>query len=270
MMDYYDQIEEYLNNALSEVEKIAFEEAMRKDEQLRAAVESHGAAMDVVGSILEGEVRGIIDNEELKIGDKDLMVDDEGDGKRANGKLEAEGGKLSGVEVEEGVRKGANVRRMIWIRWVAAAVVVLLLGWWGMDRFNNKMDIEDEIFAKFYTPLPTLGTKSNGKLRSKLDSALYYYDIRDFDRSRELFETFIPEDTNDTIAIHLTHLYFLDRNYTESKKMLNIVSDSSSLTTGKKELQLYLALIEKNDFKVNSIFNTMSESEQKRLMSLLK
>jgi len=112
-MDYYDQIGDYINNALSEEERKAFELEMERDEQLKVAVENHGAAMDVVGSIFESEVRSVIEDESLKIGNEGVKVEEKDNG------------------------KGAKVKRMNWMRWAAAASVVFVLGWWGMNQLSD-------------------------------------------------------------------------------------------------------------------------------------
>ena len=87
-MDYYDLIEEYLKNNLSESDKVAFEQEMAADDQLRLAVENHDVAMEVVGSIFEGEIREVINNEQQAINNEQLIINNESEGTQIeSGKL---------------------------------------------------------------------------------------------------------------------------------------------------------------------------------------
>ncbi|MEM9547354.1 MAG: hypothetical protein AAGA77_15350 [Bacteroidota bacterium] len=159
-MDYYDRIEEYLKNTLSEAEKFAFEKVMEQDADLKSAVENHEAAMDVVGSILEGEIRNVIENEQL-------VIDNEGSGIE-NGKLKIENGAAIGKVENEG--KEAKIKRLTWMRRAGVAILLLMLGWWGMFLFGTTdTKLAKTIYADNFEPAPVDISKKGIKMEKKLD-----------------------------------------------------------------------------------------------------
>lgn len=153
-MDYYDRIEAYLNKTLSEDENNAFEKAMENDPELRAAVENHDVAMDVVSAIIEGELREIIDIEEKAI---------------ENGKLRIENVENNEVGKE---KRAGRMRRLDWMRWAGAAVVVLVVGWWGLgENANDKLLSEtDKIHHKNARPGSLRGGNDTGDVKDSITS----------------------------------------------------------------------------------------------------
>jgi len=114
-MDYYDQIEDYLNGRLAPTERSAFEAEMEEDDSLRQAAADHEVAMDVVGSILEGEVRKVIAEEGQHV-------------------------KVAGLNPKEDndkTKRTGRVKRMHWMGWASVAAVVFVLGWWGVREINQ-------------------------------------------------------------------------------------------------------------------------------------
>jgi hypothetical protein len=161
-MDYFEQIEAYIDNSLSSSERLVFEEAMSRDEKLKQAVEDHSIAMDVVGSILEDEVRKVIEDE-LLINNEQLIIDNVGE-ETESGKLKVEnGGKDEGEKEGESEKSGGvvlpiggeskegkgAVKRMNWMRWASAAAVVFVLGWWGMDMLTGVDD--SQLYSEIYS-----------------------------------------------------------------------------------------------------------------------
>ena len=109
-MDYFEQIEAYKLNTLSEPDRLAFEQAMEADPTLAQAVADYHVAMDVVGSILEGEIRTIIENEALK--SENLEGAREEEGQKGIDDL--------GDQEEKMGAKDTKVRRMNWVRWAVS------------------------------------------------------------------------------------------------------------------------------------------------------
>jgi len=219
-MDYYDQIEEYLNNALSEGDKIAFEIALTNDAKLKQAVDDHGVAMDVVGSILEGEVRKVIGEEEI-INNEQLIIDNGGEENESgneNGKLKIENGNLSNEE-QKG-KKGAKVRKMKWMRWGAAAVVVFVLGWWGMDvrqsiEYSKRHEIVMVTYSK--TKPSNSGSRGGEETKDLAESAIKAFDLNDRVEAKKLFLQLEEIQESENLAKrYLGHIYFIRSKYKKS------------------------------------------------------
>lgn len=204
-MDYFERIEEYLNNTLSENDKQAFEEEMGKDAKLKQAVEDHEAAMDVVGSILEGEVRKVIGEEELKIGDGAVEVEDDVEDK---GKMET--GK-------KGIENVAKVKRMNWMRWAAAASLVFVLGWWGMNQFSENNN--SQLYASMYSD-PTWPLE-RGQDSSDLNASIVKY----FNTSKEEAKTELKSYSTPEARYWLSEVYFKEMKFDSTLLYLPKVSN---------------------------------------------
>ena len=217
-MDYFEQIDEYLNNALSESEKIAFENEMDRDEKLKEAVENHGAAMDVVGSILENEVRKVIDNEELIISNEYLVID--------NGEAEIESGKLE-VENEKGNRI-AKMKRLTWMRWAGAASVVFVLGWWGMGLNSRRGQLMRFTLVDSQTRRPDVENyRGSGSVANVYEDAIRLFNLNRFKEAKsKFFELEADGNYTDLARFCLGYIYFVEGEFHSSIKYFELARNA--------------------------------------------
>ena len=157
MIDYYDHIDDYVNELLQGEELLAFEAAMAEDKELVDAVGNHDVAMGVIGSLIENEVRGVIGEVE-------------GEEQKSNFAQES--------DVHDG--KKGKVRWMRIMRNVAAACVVGVLGYWGLGEYQYNQ-LELEIFAQI--PFLQVPTSKGGDQENTLDSIYYYYSTDQYERA---------------------------------------------------------------------------------------
>jgi len=235
-MDYFDRIEEYLNNALSESDKIAFEEAMEEDLKLKQAVEDHGVAMDVVGSILEGEVRKVIDNEQLTI-DNSL---------EERGKLDI---------AKEGTGNETKVKQMNWMRWVAAASVVFVLGWWGMN-YNVRME-QDNRYAMVskYVKRPTIDAfRGSDSVTNLYEEAIQFFNLNKYERAKPMFLELERDEQYENVArFCLGYICFREKEYKESVSYFKLSSEANFRIQESNQMLIHNYLVLKNDVAIEGL-----------------
>lgn len=74
------------------------------------------------------------------------------------------------------------------------------------------------------------GTRSIVEAQTKLDSAILLFDLRRMEQSKELFESILKEDSSSEISNrYLSHIYFHERNYTQSYYFIEQVIDKDSI-----------------------------------------
>ncbi|MFT4534014.1 MAG: hypothetical protein ACJA1A_003537 [Saprospiraceae bacterium] len=192
MIDYYDHIDDYVNGLLTGAELDAFEAAMVEDSGLADAVANHDVAMEVIGSLMEDEVRGVI------------------------GEVERESTSSLAQDVDsQDVQKG-KIRWMKVIRIVAAACVVGVLGYWGISNLTNEEQVLfaevnsepawpsqrgdeanslSDIFGQYFS-----GKKNKAKIELKLskmeDAPLWLSEIYLQEEKFDSVLIFLPTDTN--------------------------------------------------------------------------
>lgn len=60
MIDFYEHIEDYINDTLSEADLAAFKKQLDQDDELVRAVENFGVVDEALGLLVEEDIRGVI------------------------------------------------------------------------------------------------------------------------------------------------------------------------------------------------------------------
>jgi len=129
MQDPYLHIEEYIAGNLSVEDSVTFESAMASDKRLRQAVEDFNLVGLIGEALLEEEIAGIV-GEEMDRNDDGNTIND------------------------------SNHTNFKVLKWLVAAGLVLLLGWWGSSLFTQKTDAE--LFAEVLVDPAWLDERSDG------------------------------------------------------------------------------------------------------------
>ena len=115
------------------------------------------------------------------------------------------GAEMGGDKVERGSRK------MKW--WLVAAALVIGIGGWYVFQEYQATKYHENLLAKYIYP-PNRGTRSVESASTKIDSAIYYFDLRRMDDSKALFLEIIETDSlNKDANFYLGHIYFHEKNY---------------------------------------------------------
>lgn len=258
-MDYFDHIEEYLNKTLSESERLAFERAMEADATLKQAVEDHDAAMDLVGSILEGEIRGVIEEEVIR---NEKLINNNGEG-------EGDGQENVGSRIaEEGGNKteSAVVKRMNWMRWVAAAMVMVVLGWWGVNELSMNR-LENEIYSSYYLR-PKLDTHRGMPNNStNLDSIKYFFQLNDFAKSLQVVNNNIDRLDEDSYVFFKAQNLF---NLGEFSSLISFIESKGTIESELQEILFYSFILNGQKNKAREYVKNLSKDQQSKVKPLLE
>ena len=211
MIDYYDQIDDYVNGLLQGEELVAFEAAIGADSELASAVENHDVAMGVIGSLIEEEVRGVIKEED----DEEENLSNISDQKDNYPKA------LHG-----------NVRWIKVIRYVAAACVVGIVGYWGLSNLNNEIQVQ---FTEVYSE-PGWPSQRGDETNELTEIFVQYFggnknraksDLRSIkleDASLWLAEIYLQEEKFDSVLMYVPTATTNDRLKRDRINYLKILS----------------------------------------------
>ncbi|MDF1698023.1 MAG: hypothetical protein P1U56_19405 [Saprospiraceae bacterium] len=228
-MDYYDQIEAYINGTLSYIERIAFEEAMKADPALQQAVKDHDVAMDIVGSILESEVRQVIDAE-MSSGkgteDDRISID------------------------EEGKSESVTVKRINWMRWAAAAAMVFVVGWWGVQQYQFNQ-LENDIYANYYESPKISVSRGLPSNPTQRDSIEYFFSVNDFYTSLDVLERANPTEEEIYITKFKVHNYFKLKDYS---KVISLLENKDPTELELRKVLIFSYLLDGQKSKAKELF----------------
>lgn len=189
MIDYYEQIEAYIEGSLSPEVHQQMEAAMSNDEALKQAVEDYPIAKMISESLIEDEVRGIL--------------------------IESEGS-TSKVKVQ----RGKSGPWIISITLLAA----LAVSYYQWNRHTTQTKLYAEVM-KDYNPPINKGTRGNTAKSSILDQAIKEFDLRNFDASYDLFKGMSPK--SDSIYWYLGHISLINGKVYEAKNYSNKIGEKS-------------------------------------------
>lgn len=213
MMDPYDHIEEYINGQLSEQDRIVFEELMAKDDALKNAVEHHDVAMNIVSSLIEDEVRGVLSEE----------------------------GSSSSSSRKTIVRKISNSTK-----WSIAASFIIMM---SIGLYFTNKNIESNQFAaryqetKKFLQLPENSTtRGEVSIGNKLEEGVNLFELRQWEESKIVFSSLLGDNqyNNDTIQFYLGHIHYRLQDFDKAVYHFKNISTNSELNT-QSEIMLGLS-----------------------------
>ena len=186
-MDYYELIQAYLDNALTEVQRKEFEAEMERDPQLRLTVEQFPVILDAIHAAGQDDARELV------------------------------------TDVREQLRQRAQpkVRRLI-PRQLSIAATFLILILAGIVIYANLSYSTSSLATTAYQKPPDLGRfQSAGEISNGWDTVMISWNKGDIDRALELarkFRASHPDDAN--VDRRLAYLDFQSGNYEEVLSLL--------------------------------------------------
>ncbi len=200
MMDFYDHIEHYLENSLSETERTAFEEAMANDESLKAAVANFPAAKTLSEGLLELDLLETIENIQQDTSDNS-----------------------SSVPATKIIPKPS---RGLTQKWAMAASFVGLLGVAYLGYRNAQIDTHDQIWEQQYQrPYDSSTTKSTDlDALDDFAAGKYHFALNDFKNAENFLTKVLSENQNqDTLSkahYWLGHVYMNRKQWDQAIQSL--------------------------------------------------
>ena len=192
MMDYFDNIDDYLNDRLSPEQKAMFDQELKNNQELARAVDNH----DVVSSALE------------------LMLEED-----------------IRSQMTSDMPGGADVKPAPW-KTVAVIIVAIFILLFILNRYQNQQVDEDRLYAAHFKPYIMHGDRgSTSTLEgiAKCYQGHYYMTASDLDQAIIALEQSINENESCADKSHwlLGLTYLKTANIEQCKAELELVEPQS-------------------------------------------
>ncbi len=113
-------------------------------------------------------------------------------------------------------------RKTYWV-WALIVVALLILTFYGYSVIKQTQRV-NKIMAMYEFP-PNSGVRSADMAQTKLDSAIWYFDLRDFDKSKKRFLDILEQDsTHQEANRYMGHIMFLEKEFDTSLEFFNKVN----------------------------------------------
>ena len=238
MMDYFENIDDYINDSLSEEMKQSFVKELATNPDLQLAVEQHAGTQEVLDYLLEEDIQTSIDKVKSEI-------------KRKPGNLHI-----------------ATKRKSLFtpLRIAASLLLLVSASWFIFNQDNTS----DQIDVMDYYEMPV--NKSPRGITNKTDLELAHeaFDKRDFEQAENLFNKILLSGKNKTEATeYLGHISLIQEDF---KKALNYFTNIESNAQRKNIIYFeVLSHVGLNDIeKAKSILETIERQENSKADLLFK
>lgn len=194
MKDFYEHIDVYIKNQLSVEDRKLMEEAMAQDAELKAAVENHDLIEKILDANIEDQLRMQVETVQSSLDSA---------------------GKESKPPVETKPK-----RNRLWFIILGVIFAVLALLLYSLYESENA-DVQYATFMETYEFPENRGTRSAELISTKLDSAIYFFDLRRFGDSEKLIdEILISAPDNEDAIFYKAHLLFHRKELDQAKKWI--------------------------------------------------
>ncbi len=187
MIDFFEYIEDYLENNLSADKRLGFEEALKEDASLQAALDNFPTAKTLSEGLLELDILETIEGFETAEAAAARNISDD--------------------------KTAPKVKRLNTRKWAMAASFVGLIGvgYWGLRNAQTKQF--DKIWETQYErPYDTTTTKSiDLSTTDDFAAGKYYFSLNDFDKAEQFLDKVLAEnqdsDTTSKAQYWLGHVH---------------------------------------------------------------
>ncbi|MEE9371871.1 MAG: hypothetical protein V3V00_02360 [Saprospiraceae bacterium] len=202
MTDLFEKIDDYLKGILSDSDRKIFEAELSHNSVLKQAVEDHDVVDSVMDFLVEQDIRSVM-NELDKVED----------------------GQKEEYSQERGLPKGLKS----YLIFMALSLGALLLAY----LFNAQMQkrySHDKILTAYYSPLTSnnVNRSKASTFESKIDEGIYYYNLRHFDKSKNLLLIPVQNNTDskkDLKNLYLGHIYLIQNELDSAQIYLTKTKD---------------------------------------------
>lgn len=184
MKDFYEHIDDYIKGRLGELDRQAMEDAMEQDPDLKLAIENHDALEIILDANIEDTLRTQLEKAQKNLDDEKPVAKETG---------------------HNGINKWWIVIGIL----LMASIVYILF---QQSKVNNS-ELKYAALYELYEFPENRGTRSGELVSTKLDSAIYYFDLRNFELSEDLIDQVLNESpNNDDAVFYKAHLLFHSRD----------------------------------------------------------
>lgn len=238
MMDYFEYIDDYINDSLSEEMKQSFAKELSTNPDLQLAVEQHAETQEVLDYLLEEDIQTSIDKvkSEIKHQPQNLHI--------------------------------ATKRKALFtpLKIAASLVILISVSWFIFNQTNTS----DQIDVMAYYEMPVNKSPRGESNKTDLELAHEAFDKRDFKQAEILFNKILLSGKNKIEATeYLGHISLIKEDF---RKALNYFTNIE-LNAQRKNLIYYAVLshVGLNDLeKAKSILETIERQENSKADLLFK
>lgn len=160
-------------------------------------------------------------------------------------------------------QKRFNIKRFAIIALVLSAIAFIL--YQKMIKSVGQGNLYAEIMENHYDLPPNQGTRSLSPNSTKLDSAIHYFDVRDFEKSRETFQIF--DNNDEEKQYYLAHIYFLEQEYKQCINWFDQIGENV-VTEELIDIKIYCYLLTGQDEEARKLYELLSPSNKNKIKVL--
>lgn len=157
-------------------------------------------------------------------------------------------------------QKGFNFKLYLIILAVLGAIA--FFAYKKLMKTSGESVLYAEIMENHYELPANRGTRSLSPNSTKLDSAVYYFDLRDFDTSQQLFEDL--DATFKERIFYLSHIHFLKQDYKACIRWID-GQIPSFITDDLIELKVYCYLLMGKEDEAQKTVSELPEIKRNKL-----
>ena len=267
-MDYFELIEEYKKDRLSNEVRQEFEMEVKKNTELRKAMENHDVASQLFDLLIEDDIREQVENVKSKNA-RHIFKDINSNNSEAQKAIEP--GKIFGL-------KSKNISYLI-----AAALFIIIVGSTFIINNNLIRNTPEQIFASYYTTYPNLESPTRAVLDftdvlAVRTAAYTAYDKADFKEVTMLLSKLTPgyaQELSDNFYLGLSYLELSE--WGNAAALFEYVANSNSEYKNEAKWYLGLSLLRmENCDKAKEIFTPIRDAgldkskEARQIMDKMK
>lgn len=182
---YFDQIEAYLNQELSETDAKAFEQAVENDTELQQAMDIHMLSRDAMDILVENDLRAELNE------------------------LRAE----QQTEAAPATIRQLRPRRRLFTQLAVAASVALAVGFFSFFWASNNYTDEAIAFAAYDNPVQSTTIRGNQGVQQQLKSVKNQLANQEIAAAIATLEKIENGAENSEVQYYLGHAQFLNKDY---------------------------------------------------------
>ncbi len=173
MKDYFEYIDDYVEQKLNSKQHKSFEEEMKKNSSLNEAVKNYDDAKKLSEGLLEMDMLDTLS----KLQDEDQPI----------------------------TKKTRNNLKGIWLGMAAVLLLLLISGWWMSNREHTELD-KSVILANYIRPIDNDATKSLDTIgMNDFEKGKYYFSLNRFEKAKKSIKLYITAESNKK---HLDEEYY--------------------------------------------------------------
>ena len=123
---------------------------------------------------------------------------------------------------QDGIKSGSSLKWLLLVILLGmAALMITKMQGSSESRHNGLM-------AMYEPPLPSSNTRSGDIPIAILEQAIYYFDLRRWKESKDLFTTVLAKNPDNQVCNrYMAHISFVEKNYKDSKRYLKDIKQPS-------------------------------------------